>query len=70
MQQQMNQKTSEIKFAEIGSNTLGILEFPATLFDQGIANLSIVTNALDRAGLGAHKRLMLPVREELMEGPI
>ena len=66
----MNKNTSKMKFAETGSNTLGILEFPVTLFAQGIANLSIVTNALDRAGLGAHKRLMLPVSEELMEGPI
>jgi len=70
LQQQMNEKPSQMKFAETGSNTLGILESPVTLFDQGIANLSIVTNALDRARLGAHKRLMLPVREELMEGPI
>lgn len=66
----MKEKPSEMKSAETGSNTLGILEFPVTPFAQGIANLSIVTNALDRAGLGAHKWLMLPVSEELMEGPI
>ena len=66
----MKNTTSNKLSAESGSNTSGSLEFPVTPFAQAIANLSIVNNALEREGLGVHKGLMLPVNEELMEGPI
>tara|TARA_B100000029_G_scaffold289547_1_gene283254 strand:- start:907 stop:1107 length:201 start_codon:yes stop_codon:yes gene_type:complete len=66
----MKNNTSYKLSAESGSNTSGTLEFPVTPFAQAIANLSIVNNALERERLGAHKGLMLPVNEELMEGPI
>ena len=66
----MYNNTSYTLSAESGSNTSGSLEFSVTPFAQAIANLSIVNNALERERLGAHKGLMLPVNEELMEGPI